>query len=148
MADILTAALTSTVIAGLVSGLITKFNNDRNLSLKYITEERAAWRKMIKEYTAKIYAGNYQDKKEMKELLAKIQLSLNPYQDNTDKEDLKIITCLEQIEENPYDIDLKKQLLGKISYLLKHDWERSKNEAKPWFDRKEKEPQRHRYPDN
>lgn len=124
--------LVSGVLAGLAASIVTavvsKRNNDRNLRLKYITEERGKWRENVKENVVSIYSGELNGEASRCELVkrvAKLQLSLNP----NDVEDQKIVECLRRLTVDPTDPYARKTLVSLTEQLLKHDWERAKCEA-------------------
>ncbi|WP_210109883.1 hypothetical protein [Paenibacillus sp. 1295] len=50
------AILSSSFLAAVATGYVNNRINNKNVSLKYITEERAIWRKNIKETMSKLYA--------------------------------------------------------------------------------------------
>lgn len=132
MENIIVIILSSSVIASLITSYITKRINDKNKSLKYITEERKKWRKFIRKQISKLIVEK--EEKKLKELIAQLRLNLNP----NDKEDKKIISTAKKLlieKENRKKVEEK--LLELSSHLLKHDWERAKKEArfnfKPFF---------------
>ena len=126
--QVLVALISSSVISAIISSVITKINNDRNLKLKYITEERQKWRTQIKDKISTIISGSHKDGKELEKLIVEVQLSLNP----NDEEDKKIVKCLKKILTNNNDVQAKDNLIELIEQLLKHDWERAKGEASPF----------------
>ncbi|WP_145939578.1 hypothetical protein [Paenibacillus glacialis] len=128
-AAIITTFLTSTVIATLISSYVAKISNDKNMSLKYITEERSVWRKVMRETTSKICSGKY-DGDDLKELATMVMVSLNPLVEKGNKLDLYIIKLLKEIEKGDPDKQILDEFRDCVSVLLKHDWERSKNETK------------------
>jgi len=115
---------TSAVIAAVITAYFTKKNNDRNLKLKYITEERQNWRKAIKEKVAIVLSSD--DPKIIRQNATELMLSLNP----EDNEDKKIVACLKQIIQGNAPEDVKDRLIFLTSQLLKYEWEKAKNEAK------------------
>ncbi|WP_063562941.1 hypothetical protein [Paenibacillus sp. O199] len=138
-ATVLTAILSSSVIAAIISGIVAKKTNDKNMSLKYITEERANWRKTVKENTALLYNQIYskdQDEGRIRELITHLIVSLNPSKDEESKLDIEIKNTLVAIEEGNRDYKMLEHLRNCISILMKHDWERSKNETKGFGDKK------------
>lgn len=123
--QVLIALISSTVISAIITSIVIKINNDRDLRLKYITEERQKWRGQIKENVSLLVSNSYQGDKELKRLVAYILLSINP----NDEEDMKIASCLNDILINSKDENAKNKLIELIQQLLKHDWERAKREA-------------------
>lgn len=120
--QVLIALIGSSVVAALVG----KFNNDRNLKLKYITEERSKWRERVKEHSSKIISKSFDSNEKLIESITWLQLSLNPNDDN----EKQIISCLERIKQDPNNDDERNLLRKMVSQLLKHDWERAKKEAR------------------
>ncbi|MGG4481237.1 hypothetical protein [Paenibacillus illinoisensis] len=139
-ATVLAAILSSSVIAAIISGVVAKRTNDKNMSLKYITEERANWRKTIKENTALLYSQIYskdQDEGKIRELITHLIVSLNPSEnEDNNKLDIEIKNTLVAIEKGERDYKKLEHLRDCISVLMKHDWERSKNETKGFGDKK------------
>lgn len=135
LGTITTTVVSTAVIAAAVTAIIGKMNNDKNQSLKYITEERAKWREFVKVSASKIYSGKYDKTKEtQKSVITHLMLSLNPLKYTSDnKLDNRIRELLEEIESGNRRPEILKEFRYCIGTLLKHDWERSKNEAKPWY---------------
>jgi hypothetical protein len=126
--SIVALAFGTSIITTFFANLFNMRANSKNQALKYITEERAKWRKFIKESAAIIYSNKYTDDK--KKVISEFILSLNPSKiDNI--LDNKICDILEliELEDNPSQPTLA-DFLYCVSVLLKHDWERSKDEAK------------------
>ncbi len=127
----LATVLSSGVLAGLVAGLVTLRTTERKIAIENITQQRQAWREKIREKANQIHA-HYQDG-EKKNLLAnyiELSLLLNP----NDANDYSILDTLWLMisEEDESNIDI--EFAEKLALLLKHDWERAKREAKPfWF---------------
>lgn len=116
------ALIGSTVISSLITGYLNKKNNDKNNSLKYITDERKNWRKFIRNQITEICTS--QDLLQKDKLICELELNLNP----NDEYDIKLInTAREYLLDN--SINSKEKLLRQSSNLLKHDWERSKKES-------------------
>ncbi|TDL70416.1 hypothetical protein E2R58_15155 [Paenibacillus amylolyticus] len=126
---ILTAVASSAAVSALIAALFSKSNNDKNQSLKYVTEERGKWRQFIKESSSVIYSGNYKNDKEKPQLISQLILSLNPLNVRGNKLDLKIIDLLKTIQRGDESTQTLDEFRDCISILLKHDWERSKAEA-------------------
>lgn len=118
----ITLILSSGVVAAIVSYLSTQHINIRSHKVKYITEERQRWRHDIKQSIAEFCSTEDQVKRS--ELKTFITLSLNP----CDKEDQKIVACLNVLLEGRNDEKLQ-ELEKIVAFLLKHDWERAKNEV-------------------
>lgn len=125
--------LTSGVVAALVSGLVSLRNNERKLVIENITQERTKWREKIREKNIQIHEA-YQSKESAKieAAGAELRLLLNPM-DPLDRDILTEIPTLKNFESTPQDIE---RFSIKLSLLLKHDWERAKQETKGVFYKK------------
>ncbi|HAV1510968.1 TPA: hypothetical protein ACN341_004415 [Vibrio parahaemolyticus] len=130
---ILGVILGSSVLAALITAIFTRKSHEDNVSLKYITEERAKWRQKVKELVSELIeavhiSANNRDKvQKVRSISAYLKLSLNP--DPEEKLDSDILTCLNEICLNP-NYSKVRELEVLVSKLLKHDWERAKKEAK------------------
>ncbi|MNQ97107.1 hypothetical protein D3C85_1127380 [compost metagenome] len=63
------------------------------------------------------------------ELRLVFELLLNPL----DPEDIAILKCIEGLSECTEPEKRLPEFSKRVAYLLKHDWERAKREAKPWW---------------
>lgn len=126
---------TSTVLAAAVSGFVAKKTNDKNMSLKYVTEERAKWREFIKASASKIYSGNYNKDENKETVITHLIISLNPLLTSGDSLDKEIRELLEKIEAGDNTPETRARFRYCVSTLLKYDWERSKNETRVWYRR-------------
>lgn len=133
MTEIITGLVTSFVtLAG--SYFIFK-NNDKSNQLKYITEERQKWREKIRELSVSFMSGSYVDNEFLSinvesvliNIREQVAVRLNP-----DDEEDNYILCLMDcyIEHKDYRQTIRKELSKAFASLLKHDWERAKNESK------------------
>lgn len=130
MDKILTAIIGSTVLSTIITMLYTKFFNEKNHQAKYIIEERQKWRNEIRDKLVDICTTT--DLSTVDKCRTFIRLRLNP----NDVEDIKIINCMDYIYKYMKDNSKEDYLfyqerlkyLGSI--LLKHDWERAKQETK------------------
>jgi len=120
--------------AAVVAAIINTLSNDKNQKLKYITEERAKWRADIKMNASRIYSGDYENGV-LKTHTTHLMLSLNPLYNTDETLDRTIINLLKKIESGDRDEEVLRQFRTCIGILLKYDWERSKNEAIPWYRR-------------
>ena len=128
--------LGSSVLGALVTALFTKRSHEEAISLKYVTEERAKWRDKVRELVSDLSVavqlpiGNDERVKEVRKLSSYLKVSLNP--EPSHKIDSEILECLRKLCETPsYDKFIELEML--VSLLLKHDWERAKNEANSQF---------------
>ena len=122
LTNFITLILSSGVVATIVSYLSTQHTNIRGHKVKYITEERQRWRHDIKQSVAEFCSTT--DKEKKNQLKTFITLSLNP----CDTEDQKIVACLDVLLEDKSD-EKVQELERRVAFLLKHDWERAKEEV-------------------
>jgi len=126
----LDTVLGSGVVAGLVAGLVTLRSSERKIQIENITQERAKWREKIRENARLVHqAAMDANHKLVAESRLAFQLLLNPF----DAEDVAIVESIAAIIEAPDPKPGLTEFAGRVAYLLKHDWERAKAEAKPWF---------------
>lgn len=120
-----------TFIAGMVAAYVAFWNAERKITIDNITKERAKWREKIREIAIEVHkaiiSGN---KEQIAELKSRFRLLLNP----EDEEDNKILQLICIKDEN--ERDQQAEIFSiRLSYLLKHDWERAKLESKSLFKR-------------
>ena len=128
-----TVFLSSSVVGGLVAGFVALRNGERKIQIENVTQERAKWREKIRIKAVEVHqasVGNEPEK--IAELQLEFSLNLNPF-DPEDKEIIMIIAALK--DRNTSEAKLG-EFSVRIALLLKHDWERAKHEAKPWFFRR------------
>lgn len=135
--------LTSAVVSALVSGFVSLRASERKIQIENITQERAKWREKIRLNAEKVHqaAGikSAEDRKiPLSELRLVFELLLNP----TDPEDVAIIRCIEGLSNCTEPDKRLPEFSRRVAYLLKHDWERAKKEAKPWWWRPFNKPRR------
>jgi len=130
--EIIGIILGSSVLTAFVTALFTRKAHEETISLKYITEERAKWRENIKEtMTSLSWAVNLPhlngERLDItREKSTYLRLSLNPYPNH--ELDKDILLCLKNLCSDPC-YEQYSVLEEKVSLLLKHDWERAKNEV-------------------
>ncbi len=123
--------LSSGVVAGLVAALVALRTNERNIVIENITKQRQAWREKVRNLALRINSS-YQNNEvtALQNCYIELQLILNP---NDDK-DISILDTLWEMTNEESKSNLNIELSEKLALLLKHDWERAKREAKPfWF---------------
>ena len=125
-----TAFLSSSVVGGLVAGFVALRSSERKIQIENVTQERAKWREKIRIKSVEVHqaavAGN---SAKLAELHLEFSHNLNPFHQE-DKGILAVIAAL----KNRDTLDIKlSEFTDRVSLLLKHDWERAKHEAKPWF---------------
>ena len=124
----LVTVLSSVVLAGLVAGLVSIRMAERKIAIENITQQRQLWREKIRSVSQDIQLSyDEQNQKAMKHHFSTMQLLLNP----EDDEDNLILNTLWKMSELSNESDLGIILSEQLALLLKHDWERAKNEAKP-----------------
>lgn len=122
--------LTSAVVAALVAGLVTLRSAERKIQIENITQERAKWREKIRTNALLVHqAATLRDDPKLSELKLVFSLLLNPH----DKEDREILECISNLQNISSPEHRLPEFAGRVAFLLKHDWERAKHEAKPWF---------------
>ncbi|MDH5573840.1 MAG: hypothetical protein OEY89_18895 [Gammaproteobacteria bacterium] len=123
--------LSSGVVAGLVAALVALRTSERNIVIENITKQRQVWREKVRDLALRIndtYQRN--EKSTLQGYYIELQLILNP----NDKNDLSILDTLWEMINEERSSNLNIVLSEKLALLLKHDWERAKLEAKPfWF---------------
>ncbi|GAV11420.1 hypothetical protein [Paenibacillus sp. NAIST15-1] len=124
---LLTIAFPASIVTAILASIFNKITNDKNQSLKYVTDERAKWRNFVKDSASKIYSREYENESK-KVVITKLILSLNPLSKQGEI-DHTIILLIHKIEKGTSNEHTLEQLRFCISMLLKHDWERSKNET-------------------
>ena len=80
--EIITAILTSTIIASFISGIIAYFQFKKNNQLVFITGERQKWREDIRNIADRIEAS--QSFEELKDVLVDLKVRINAYGRNSD----------------------------------------------------------------
>ncbi|WP_147172712.1 hypothetical protein [Pseudomonas sp. SJZ079] len=122
--------LSSGVVAGIIAGLVTLRTSERKIAIENITKQREVWRDKIR--TKSLGVTNAIENKalsELCELYTGFSHLLNP----EDMEDFAILSLLWNFKSGRLDEESHLEFIERVSLLLKHDWERAKREAKPWF---------------
>lgn len=138
--DIVVAIAGSSVIAGVIAGLVSLRANARNIKVANVTNERAKWRDKVREKALEVQKS-LGDAKQLSELHLQFALILNP-RDSEDREILRLIDSAPTKES--HDATLK-EFTARVSLLLKHDWERAKWESSSIFTRWPTCPRRLKY---
>jgi hypothetical protein len=124
--------LTSSVVAGVVSAFVSTWTAQRKISIENITKERKEWREKVRDKSLAVHNAIIdRNDNGLKQLRVEFMLILNPEESN-DNDDLKIIECI-KLPEVGKEVECSNEFSKKVSYLLKHDWERSKLEAGSFF---------------
>ncbi|WP_061065153.1 hypothetical protein [Vibrio harveyi] len=150
MSEIMQEYLDLIVALVAVSGVactawIALHNNNKNVLIKTVTEERAKWRSELRssyaEFTKLVFEHvqnvNVTHSPRIRELKVHIQLRLNPSQQEEHELDKEIISIINFVLLNLYNPDSRETILDNLNdldiyvqLLLKGEWEKSKNEAK------------------
>lgn len=126
--------LTSAVVAALVGGYVSLVNSERKIQIENVTQERAKWREQIRVNAIKVHKAAIDSaievrKSSITELRMVFELMLNPH----DPEDVAILKCIEELADCKEPVKRLPEFSKRLAFLLKHDWERAKREAKPWW---------------
>ena len=126
---LITAVLGSSVLGALITQFFLKWKSDRQISIENITQERKEWRVRLRELLVELVdAVDKKDRAVARKIEAELIVRLNP----EDPDDLKILELFPQIYES-WSEDTLIELSDRVSYLLKHDWERVKGEVNGGF---------------
>ncbi|MNF55138.1 hypothetical protein D3C84_365900 [compost metagenome] len=133
--------LTSAVVSALVGGFVSLRASERKIQIENITQERAKWREQIRINAQKVHqAASNTSTQEVKPPLAELRLLFELLLNPLDPEDVAILNCIEGLSDCDEPAKRLPEFSKRVSYLLKHDWERAKQEAKPWWWRLFKKP--------
>lgn len=121
-----------TIIAGVFSIVSVLIQTNKSSKNKYITGERSEWRKKLKELCSELLDDKNIKKRSPNSILADFRTRLNAYgyiERSNIYKDGHIWDLLDKIEAEPENYSLRKKLVIYITFLMKHDWERSKSEV-------------------
>lgn len=122
--------LSSSVLAGLVAGLVALRSGERKIQIENVTQERAKWRSKIRELSLAVHqATTSRNSARLGELVMEFSLLLNPI----DGEDKVIPDLIYNLANSQDPSELLLEFRERITLLLKHDWERAKHESFSWF---------------
>ena len=123
--SILAAVFGSAVIASVITSLFTKVQSDKSAKINNIIKERKIWRDKLRDLVVEVVACTQrQDSQGIASAEASLVVLLNP----VDKKDLAIIEALNRIPA-AWSGECLQEFMDRVSYLLKHDWERAKQET-------------------
>ncbi len=121
---------------GFASAYFLFRKDDKANQLRYITEEREKWREKIRELSVSFMTGVLRnnefttfDNPELINIREQVAVRFNP----NDEEDNYILCLMDCYIKNNCDLTrdkVRERLSVAFASLLKHDWERVKNEAK------------------
>jgi len=122
--------LTSTVVAGIVAAVAAMYMAERRIKVENITAERANWREKIRELAEKVHLAIIKaDESQLSALRSAFALRLNP-RCPMDQAIVRSIVAAPPGREE----EQAKEFAVRVSLLLKHDWERAKQEVHPTLD--------------
>ena len=119
-------------------------NNNRNILIKTVTEERAKWRNELRlvcaEFSKLVYEqisdSSLNHRPRINELKTHIKLRVNPSQKSKHLLDQNIIglsqSIVDELDKKVNTDRVKRELLSleaEIQQLLKNEWDKSKGEA-------------------
>jgi hypothetical protein len=129
--SVVAAAIVAAIVSlavGLVNAFVSLRISSRGIKVDNVTKERAKWRDNVRAKALEVHkAAVSQNKTRLHELYLEFSLLLNP----RDREDRAISNLIHKLaeKEEPAESYLR-ELVERISLLLKHDWQRAKREAK------------------
>jgi hypothetical protein len=118
---------TPALIGGLVASAITLIIAGKRIMIKNVTIERKNWRNDIRQLASEIVkelVKKEPSQNAITELRCRLRCKLNPY----DTKDISIIECV-QVWPPHCRARMAERFAALVSLLLKHDWERAKEEA-------------------
>ena len=139
--EIFAAVLGSSVVAAIITSIVTMLQNRKNNAINHITEERKLWREKIREIALDIEKSEYGGKngKDINGYLVQLQMRINTY-GMLQKSDYyreghiwDTINRLKNADSEKVFEQEKEILLEYLSLMLKEDWEYSKREVKGFY---------------
>lgn len=120
----------ATILVAFITAWFSVSINNKKIEIENVTQERAKWREEIRRLSAEVsevMLSGKDENNQLANLRSKFMLRLNPI-DKLDTEIIQLIKIGDKnLEENEHEFTIK------VAALLKHDWERAKFEAKPWY---------------
>ncbi|HGS4906355.1 TPA: hypothetical protein ACMDSP_004374 [Vibrio parahaemolyticus] len=141
--DLLVAIIAVTGVV--ITAWIALHNNNKNVLIKTVTDERAKWRselrssyaEFVKLVSEHVENSNITHTPRIRELKAHIQLRLNPSQNEKHELDKVIIKTINSIVQDLDKVESQASILDNLNdleiyvqLLLKAEWDKSKVEAK------------------
>ncbi len=122
-----------TIFIGWIISFLKLRKDERMIEIENITKERKEWRTYLRKWLEEVSSLDVKTLNDEKKLEIRAQFISRI--NLIDKYDRNILEVLDKLLESSQSdiINLKKELQFKISLLLKHDWERVKNETKPFY---------------
>ncbi|GEM_PF-2084930 len=123
--EILPVIISTSVVVALISATFTKLSADKKIKIDNVTKERKEWRDRLRKLVVKTaIAFQKSDTKKLQKIEVELIVRLNP----EDKCDMAIVESLKKLSRSLDEKDLI-EFSDRVSYLLKHDWERVKKES-------------------
>lgn len=123
------AALLSGIVSAAVTAVVTFSIAVHRIKIENITQERCKWREKMRELANAVHSAmQAADLKELARLRAALALRLNP----DDEDDKKILEVFDEAKESSDFKDISRRFSEHFALLLKHDWDRAKQEARFW----------------
>ena len=121
-------SLVAAIVGGIIGAISAQAVTQRRIQMTNVTQERAKWRDKIRCLVPKVHevimmADDPNRRKQLQKYKNIFRTLLNPI-DPEDKKIIEIIDPAYRPEEQA------KEFGERISFLLKHDWERAKEEVK------------------
>lgn len=112
--------------------------DEKVIQIENVTKERKEWRIYLRKWLEDFCSFNIDNLDKIEK--SKIRSQLISRINLKDEYDVNLLETLDKILKlKEKDEDLIEELQVKISLLLKHDWERVKNETKPFYRKKKSE---------
>lgn len=123
--ELLLAVFGSAAGASAITALFSKAQTDKAAKIENIIKERKAWRDKLRSLVFEVTAHfEKKDAQGIQSAKTSLAVLLNPY----DKKDGLIIESLSLIPDG-WNTGQLQEFTDRIAFLLKHDWERVKQES-------------------
>lgn len=122
--EFVTAIASSSIVAGIIAGLVSLRTTTRNIKVANVTSERAKWRNKVRDQALNVHKAICEGK-DVSDLHLQVALILNPL----DREDRAILRLIERPPPHESRDATLQEFTERVSLLLKHDWERAKWES-------------------
>ncbi len=127
----------STVVAALLTAFVALQSSERRIKIENVTSERARWREKVRDKALQVHQAAVAIQSErLSELRLEFTVILNPF----DEDDLEILSAIDSLRTADSKEELLHAFALQIALLLKHDWERAKEESAPFWRRRSVEP--------
>ena len=127
--------LLSAIIGGIIGAISAQSIVQRRIQMENVTQERAKWRARIRALVPEVHDWIVKEDKSVTEdrtlKLQKYQNIFRTLLNPNDPKDNKIIKVIDRACKHPENAQKLAEKFGRrVSLLLKHDWERAKEEVK------------------